>query len=195
VAGRTVFNAQTTLMAAAKKKTKEEVKKLELPVEAYKSIDFSLYTNADGYYSINQIDYLSINKTWKEITAKPTGQVDPNAEKQDNEAQNLSEVIKSKSTKFKKENGNITLVYKDNDFLRAKMNASIKPKSTLAPIDITLEIDGLSGLSCGEYFEVDGVPEIYNQTGVFQITNTKHNISSEGWKTTIEAGYRIVKKE
>jgi hypothetical protein len=195
VAGRTVFNAQTTLMAAAKKTPKEQLKKLELPKEAYKSIDFSLYTNADGFYSINQIDYLSINKTWKEITAKPTGTVDPNKEKEDNEAQNLAEIIKSKSTKFKKEGGNVMLVYKDNDFLRAKMNATIKPKSTLAPIDITLEIDGLSGLSCGEYFEIDGVPEVYNQTGVFQITNTKHNVSSDGWKTTIEAGYRIVKKE
>ena len=194
VASRTVFNAQTTLMAAAKKTPKEELKKLELPPEAYRSVDFSLYTNADGFYSINQIDYLSISKTWKEITIKPTGAVDPNKEKEDNEAENLKDVIKSKSTKFKKENGNVTLVYKDGDFLRAKMNATIKPKSTLAPIDITLEIDGLSGISCGEYFEIDGVPEIYNQIGVFQITNTKHNISSEGWKTTIEAQHRIVKK-
>ena len=63
-----------------------------------------------------------------------------------------------------------------------------------APVDITLEIDGLAGLSCGEYFNIDGVPEIYNQTGVFQITNTKHQIDTEGWKTTIEAGYRIVNK-
>lgn len=74
------------------------------------------------------------------------------------------------------------------------MHTTIKPKSTLSPIDINLEIDGLSALSCGEYFEIDGVPEIYNQTGVFQITNTKHNISPDGWKTTIEAGHRIVKK-
>ena len=34
--------------------------------------------------------------------------------------------------------------------------------------------------------------EIYNQTGVFQITNIKHNIAPEGWDTTIEAGFRIV---
>jgi hypothetical protein len=29
---------------------------------------------------------------------------------------------------------------------------------------------------------------------VFQITNTKHNISNEGWTTTLEAGFRINKK-
>ena len=61
----------------------------------------------------------------------------------------------------------------------SELNAEIKPKSTLAPIDIEIEIDGLSGLSCGEYFNIDGVPEIYNQTGVFQITNTKHQITKQ----------------
>jgi len=28
--------------------------------------------------------------------------------------------------------------------------------------------------------------------GVFQITNIKHNIDTNGWDTTIEAGFRIV---
>ena len=80
---------------------KEELKKLELPPEAYRSVDFSLYTNADGFYSINQIDYLSISKTWKEITIKPTGTVDPNKEKEDNEAENLKDVIKSNFKEWK----------------------------------------------------------------------------------------------
>ena len=201
VAGRTVFNAQSALMNAAKgikakdgKQYKDEIGKLPLDEKAYKSVDFSMYANADGFYSINQIDYQAINKTWKEITSKPRDEVDPNKEKEENEAQNLSEIIKSKSTKFKKPNGNVTMIYKDDAFLREQMHTTIKPKSTLSPIDINLEIDGLSGLSCGEYFEIDGVPEIYNQTGVFQITNTKHNVSADGWKTTIEAGHRIVKK-
>lgn len=201
VAGRTVFNAQSALMNAAKgikakdgKQYKDEIGKLPLDEKAYKSVDFSMYANADGFYSINQIDYQAINKTWKEITSKPRDEVDPNKEKEENEAENLSEIIKSKSTKFKKPNGNVTMIYKDDAFLREQMHTTIKPKSTLSPIDINLEIDGLSALSCGEYFEIDGVPEIYNQTGVFQITNTKHNISPDGWKTTIEAGHRIVKK-
>lgn len=195
VAGRTVFNSQNALMAAIKKTPKDEIKNLPLPESAYKSVDFSLYTNADGFYSINQIDYEAINETWKEVKQKPKDAVNPNEEKKDNEAENLSEIIKTKSTKFKKEGGNITLIYKDDGFCRGKLHATIQPKSTLAPIDITIEIDGISGISCGEYFEIDGVPEIYNQTGVFQITNTKHNVSPEGWKTTIEAQHRIIKKE
>jgi len=51
----------------------------------------------------------------------------------------------------------------------------------------------MSGFNCGEYFKIDGVPEIYNQIGVFQITNTKHSVAPDGWKTTLEAGFRINK--
>jgi ATP-dependent helicase/DNAse subunit B len=67
-------------------------------------------------------------------------------------------------------------------------------KSTLSPIEVTLTIDGFSGFSPGQYFHIDGIPEIYNQTGVFQITNIKHNIATDGWNTTIEAGFRITPK-
>jgi hypothetical protein len=68
-------------------------------------------------------------------------------------------------------------------------------KPTLSPIDVTITVDGFSGFTPGQYFRVDGIPEIYNQIGVFQITNTKHSISSEGWKTTIEASHRITPKK
>jgi|694.fasta_scaffold87681_2 hypothetical protein len=196
VASRTVFNSQNALMKAIKGVPKGQNPDLSLPKEALSSVDYSLYANADGYYSINQIDFIAINETWKKQTEKPRDSYEPDKEKQDNEAENLSEVIKSKSVKFKKASGDIvTMVFKDEKLIRTELHAEIKPKSTLAPIEITLEIDGLAGLSCGEYFNVDGVPEIYNQTGVFQIQNTKHQIDSEGWKTTIEAGYRIINKK
>jgi hypothetical protein len=55
-----------------------------------------------------------------------------------------------------------------------------------------LVIDGLSGISCGELFRIDGIPEIYNKTGAFQVMNVKHSIEASGWDTTIEAGFRIV---
>ncbi len=63
--------------------------------------------------------------------------------------------------------------------------------SALTYLDITLAIDGMAGLSCGEYFQIDGIPEMYNNNGFFQITNVKQGIDDNGWKTTIEAGYRI----
>ena len=58
---------------------------------------------------------------------------------------------------------------------------------------MTITIDGISGFSCGEYFNIDGIPEVYNKIGVFQITNTKHNITNDGWTTTLEASFRINK--
>jgi hypothetical protein len=30
--------------------------------------------------------------------------------------------------------------------------------------------------------------------GFFQVTNVKHQIEKEGWKTVVEAGYRISSK-
>jgi len=61
-------------------------------------------------------------------------------------------------------------------------------------LTVSLTIDGFSGLSPGQYFNIDGVPEIYNKIGVFQITNTKHSVSNDGWTTSIEADHRIVNK-
>jgi len=53
----------------------------------------------------------------------------------------------------------------------------------------------MSGLSCGEYFNIDGIPEIYNQNGYFQITNVKHGLNDNDWKTTIEASYLLKSPE
>ena len=57
---------------------------------------------------------------------------------------------------------------------------------------MTLTINGISGLSSGEYFRANGIPEIYNQNGVFQITNVKHLVDAQGWKTEIEAMWLII---
>jgi hypothetical protein len=58
-----------------------------------------------------------------------------------------------------------------------------------------LAIDGIAGLRCGEFFHIDGIPEIYNINGYFQIQNVKQGISSAGWQTTIEAGFRLNHEE
>ena len=70
-----------------------------------------------------------------------------------------------------------------------------RKKSILSPVDVTIEIDGFSGFTCGQYFLVTGVPEIYNQNGVFQVTNVKHNVDiQDGWNTIIEAQWLILNK-
>jgi hypothetical protein len=191
VAGRTVFNAQRTLIEAYKKTKPEERKIIGLPANAYKEYDSSMFANRDGYYSVNLIDLEALKKTYEDmIDKKTTVKADDDKPA---EAKNLSEIIDSKSIKFKVGKDNlVVLIYNDLEFIRTQVKSvELNSKSILTPIEVTITISGLSGFSCGEYFHIDGVPEMYNHIGVFQITNTKHSITPEGWETTLEAGFRI----
>ena len=87
------------------------------------------------------------------------------------------------------------MIFTDADLIKKYIKApESDAKSTLSPIEVTIGIDGMGGFSCGEYFRINGIPEIYNQIGVFQITNVKHSISNDGWITTLEAQFRITPK-
>jgi hypothetical protein len=200
VAGRTIFNSQRFLVESLKKLPVPDPKKptdpnvkIPLPEDAYKNFDNSLFSNADGYYSINKIDLKALEKNWEEAVKKRTA-TEPEKE-EPNEAKNITELIEEKSIKFKFDKATSkTLIYTDGEFIKKSISTSVEEqKSSLTPIDITITIDGMSGFNCGEYFKIDGIPEIYNQIGVFQITNTKHTVAADGWKTTLEAGFRINK--
>jgi hypothetical protein len=196
VAGRTVFNTQRFLAEAFKKvKPEDRNNNIELPPSVTTSFDNSMFSNADGYYSINYIDLEAAKETFKDMVKKPT-QSEPEKEQDETKAKNITEIIDSKSIKFKRGEKDIKLlIYNDLEFIRKQVKSpDAAQKNTLTPIDINIKIDGLSGFSCGEYFNVDGIPEVYNQIGVFQITNTKHSLDKDGWTTTIEAGFRINKK-
>ena len=194
VAGRTVFNAQRFLVESLKKvKTPVDSTKIALPEDAYQNFDNSLFSNADGYYSINKIDLKALEKNYEEAIKRKT--IPDPGPPEKNEAKDITELIASKSIKFKFDKATIkTLVYTDTETIKKAMaQPYADEKSTLTPIDITITIDGMSGFSCGEFFRINGVPEIYNEIGVFQITNTKHAVSNDGWVTTLEAGFRIIK--
>jgi hypothetical protein len=200
VAGRTVFNAQRFLVESLKKLPAPDPKKptdpnvkIPLPEDAFKNFDNSLFSNADGYYSINKIDLKALEKNWEDAVKKRTTTEPEKAEP--NEAKSITDLIEEKSIKFKfDKNTSKTLIYTDGEFVKKSISTAVEEqKSSLTPIDITITIDGMSGFNCGEYFKIDGVPEIYNQIGVFQITNTKHSVGTDGWKTTLEAGFRINK--
>jgi hypothetical protein len=209
VAGRTLFNSNKAIAEAKSKLTPEQLKTvkteaLQLPPNAYKSIDNSTFANSDGWYSINNVELKRIEATFDQAKKNINSSVSKEGESKTatKEAPNLTDVVNTKSTKFilDKAGKNIKpLIYKDPTFIQDYILQSVKAenkKSTLSPIDITITIDGFSGFRCGQYFNVDGIPEIYNQIGVFQITNTKHNVASDGgWTTTIEAGFRIVDKK
>jgi hypothetical protein len=195
VAGRTVFNSQKFLADYVKKGVKAAGKEIPLSADVYQSVDYSMFSNADGYYSVNMIDLRAIENTLKEGVETGKIQSESKVEAEANEAVNFTEIIEDKSIKFILPNGIKTLVFADRELIINKLKIKEEESSnTLTPIDVTIAIDGISGFSCGEYFNIVGVPEIYNRIGVFQITNTKHNISNEGWTTTLEAGFRINKK-
>jgi hypothetical protein len=175
---------------------------LGLKDDRYSLFDMSYAKNSDGYFSINEIEKRSVITTAKTRNAKrETDKLDIIVSKSSNDdsnsegdksIDNLEEVLKSKSIKFKISDKEIkTLIFLDRGVILNKLKKAEKNASALTFFEISLAIDGIAGLSCGEYFKIDGIPEIYNKNGIFQITNVKQGIDESGWKTTIEAGYRI----
>ena len=191
VAGRTVFNTQKTLIDTYKKLKKEKRVDIGLPPDVYKNYDNSMFANSDGWMSINLIDLEALKETYKDMFDK--GVEIPEDKTDESTAKNITEIIDNKVTKFKMaKHDPRVLIYKDNEFIRKQVKSEdTTTKSILTPIEVSLTISGVSGLSSGEYFHIDGIPEIYNHIGVFQITNIKHSINADGWATTIEAGFRI----
>jgi len=60
------------------------------------------------------------------------------------------------------------------------------------PIKYSFTILGCSGLTRGDIFIVEGIPDKYRKHGVFQITEVEHTIENMTWKTNIQALYRQV---
>ena len=197
VAGRTVFNAQRFLVNALKdlKKEDKELETIPLPPSVFENFDNSMMSNADGFFSLNMIDLKALEANYTD-SAKKESVPEDDAEPKPNEAPNYTDIIDSKSIKFKFKDGIKVLIFADADTIKKKVSAPADDiKTTLSPIEVTLVLDGINGFNCGEYFRINGVPEIYNQIGVFQITNTKHSIAPEGWRTTLEAQHRITPKQ
>lgn len=196
LAAATIFNSSKFLAAA---KYTEELKNkkgddgLSLPQGVYQSIDYSSFSTADGYYSINQIEYTQITAI--------SGSIQETDNKKTNEQltkikEDIKKSYNSKTKKFKIKKGDIkTLVFTDKSFIvdtyKLNDNKVRNQFELLTPIKVNVTIDGISGITCGETFKVDGIPEQYNKLGSFQITNTKHVVNNEqGWTTDIEGEYR-----
>lgn len=198
LAGATLYNANSFLanIKEAKKNGKKQVdeilKELKPNNAIWKSIDYSSFANADGYYAINQIQYIQLDEVLKQKEKEKEKET-----KEDNvklSLTNQKQIKKFKVGKLKYK----TFVVNDSDWLYDKIN---NPKEGQAskdkyiplptPIDITVKIDGISGITFGELIKVDGVPEILNKVGHFYITDIKHNVDSQnGWTTTLVASFR-----
>lgn len=65
------------------------------------------------------------------------------------------------------------------------------------PAELSLTIEGVSGLRIGDIFHIDSVPDMYKVNSVFQISGIDASITENYWTTTIKAMLRIfdLKKE
>jgi hypothetical protein len=197
----------STQLAIAATENDTITSKSSLPEnDPFKSADLSLAKNSDGYYSINTVEVQLVKeaKEWNtNITKKADMEVEetpPPPKDAEQEIKNANEVFGKNYIRFKPsetDNSVKNFIYTDAALIQKHITPSKKKKQTsaLTYLKITLVIDGLAGISCGEYFHIDGVPEIYNKNGYFQVENVKTGIDEAGWKTTIEAGFRIKAEE
>jgi hypothetical protein len=213
VAGQTVFQTSTAIEDALKKlKEKDNSligKQYSIPNSDTNDALANRYRNADGYYSVDGVELYVVKKyvdeelkqaenkkQFDDAEAKSKAKKDKKVTEKQPSA---SSVIDSKVLKFKipKETGGSgkieILILNDKNNVLKELNLVTEPSNkTLTNTTMTLTINGISGLSSGEYFRANGIPEIYNQNGVFQITNVKHLVDAQGWKTEIEAMWLII---
>ena len=197
VAAATIFNSAKFLAnrKAVKEGDKENKNAINLSPELYQSIDYSAFSTADGYFSINEIEYQQLIKT--PVKTNTNEDDDKNVkEKVEAEKEAKRKSYDNFQTKFKFKKGDVrTLIYEDYSFINTELGLNTEDVRSrfelVTPIKVNLTIDGISGITCGETFRVDGIPEQYNKLGQFQITNTKHVVNTDqGWTTEIEGEFR-----
>lgn len=192
VAGRTLFNSYAYIAQTKAGKNPDDEQLLGIPKNAYESVDFYTTQNADGWYSLNYVDVKSVEK--QQAKAQNNSGLQQSNATNSKTQEDVSKVIDASSKKFKTSNGTKILIFQNEKVIAKYVAKSFyeKNKSLLTPIEISLTIDGISGISCGEYFKCDGVPEIHNVIGAFQIENVKHSVSSDGWYTILDARWRVL---
>lgn len=160
-------------------------------------------TNGDNMYSIDwvgsQVSKKAAEKWQLKEKENKTTDGSTNDTEQANNNKTLESVIKGKSIKFEpvKPGAPETLIYQDYTLVQANIVEEYPNKtSVLTYLECDVTIDGLAGFRCGELFNIDGVPEIYNKNGAFQILNIKQSLQDDtGWRTTINAGFRYDVKD
>lgn len=187
-------------ISTAQKEGKEVSNEVVAKKDPFHHADLQFAKNADGYYSVNAIEVQVVKdgEKWK-LDNNITGSLDTikttdeNAEKNKT---NMNEVLNGNYVRFKEskdqKNPDVGhMIYKDPALIQKYIPKQATNVTALTYLDISIILDGIVGISCGEYFYIDGVPEIYNLNGYFQVTNVKHAIAEQQWKTEINAGYRL----
>jgi hypothetical protein len=147
------------------------------------SVDYASFTiqSLTDKYQLNKADDKTANES------KPTDT------EVANDPKSLQTAIDGDYIKFHnpKDNTIAPLIYEDFVFIQSQINGKPKKSSVLTYLECNVTIDGISGIKCGEMFNVSGVPELYNKKGAFQILNVKQSVQPDtGWRTTLNAGFR-----
>jgi hypothetical protein len=194
--GQSMFAAEFDMINVIES-GKTDNKRVTAEIEEYSSADLSFLPNADGYCSINKVgtELVREAKKWNNQLSQSLNVVeeDKNDETEEDKINN-HDVLRNNYIRFKPEANNRNsdtnhMIYQDPALIQRYIPKKQSGTTVLTFLDVSIAIDGTSGLSCGEYFQIDGIPEIYNRNGYFQITNVKHALSDNDWKTLIEASY------
>ena len=76
-------------------------------------------------------------------------------------------------------------------FLKGFPSSLGKTEDVLVPIDLTITIDGTGGIYAGECFTSTHLSDKYLESTVYQIMNVSHQLTMDGWKTTLTGKMRI----
>jgi hypothetical protein len=208
MAGQTLYSSQLTITEAKEEFANKQADNQRYPETLATSANMEYFKNADGLYSINPIEVKVqkqiVDKKIKdeEAAKKDAKPIDPKTkDKQEKEEKDLitkkvteaKESIKKLYVRFRLNDGDKdthNLIYQDVGLLKHYLVKEPEPDTVLVSgVDVTIAIDGMSGFATGDYFHIDGVPEVYNQNGYFQIESIQQGINNDGWLTTIIAGW------
>jgi len=199
-AAQAIYESQLSLFEATQ--DKNQTQGASFPLTDREFLKILGATNADNMYSLDYLNHLNNKKNKAKNMKEADDQkqtvngekTTPNTET-NTDVKALESIIKGKSIKFlpiDKTKEADTLIYSDIALIQSLITKSAPGTSVLTYLETDFTIDGMAGISFGQMFHIDGVPEIYNINGAFQIMNIKHSIQpDQGWRTTINAAYRL----
>jgi glucan-binding YG repeat protein len=205
MAGQTLYASQLEISEATENSGTQQSENLRYKQNLAENADMKTLKNADGFHSINPIEVKIQKELYRkkqEDAAKDAKDAKTPSKKEENEAKVAKEKAKTEKVKqanesldktfvrFKIGNEKHNLIYTDESLLKYYLVKTPAPDTVLVSgITVTITIDGISGLATADYFLIDGVPEVYNQNGCFQITSIQQGINADGWLTTITADW------
>jgi hypothetical protein len=209
MAGQTLYSTKLEVSEAENKEiASQQSDNIRYPTSLATSANMAYFKNGDGLHSINPVEVKiqkQLHKKKLEDEAKENKDKKPPSPKEVAEQKaakdkekttkvsQAKDTLKANFVRFKfndtdKETHN--LIYQDPGLLKYYLVKDPDPDSVLVSgVDVTIAIDGMAGFATADYFLIDGVPEVYNQNGVFQITSIQQGINNDGWLTTITAGW------